>query len=178
MHQNYVFIARSLDGYIADKNGGLDWLNTVPNPQNIDLGYQGFIKTMDAIVMGRKTFEVVCGFDIPWPYTIPVFILSRSLQTIPDEHQNKTEIVKGSLPEILDFIHKKGHSKLYIDGGATIQSFLQEDLIDELIISTIPVLLGGGIPLFGKLPGHMEFEHVESKVYLNAITQNRYKRKI
>ena len=176
-NRNTVFIARSLDGYIADKNGGLDWLSSVPNPEHLDLGYEKFIKDMDAIVMGRTTFEMVCSFDIQWPYHIPVFVLSSSLKSLPEEFEDKAEIVKGPLSAILEVIHKKGSSQLYIDGGVTVQNFLKEDLIDELIITTIPILLGGGVPLFGELPKEMEFEHVESVLFLDAIVQDCYRRK-
>ena len=175
--RNIVFIARSLDGYIADKNGGLDWLNSVPNPDHLDLGYEKFIKSVDAIVMGRTTFETVCSFDMEWPYKIPVFVLSFSLESLPEDYKDKAEIVLGSLSEILEQIHKKGYKQLYIDGGVTVQNFLKEDLIDELIITTIPILLGGGIPLFGELPKEMEFEHVESHLYLDALVQDCYRRK-
>lgn len=174
--QNKVFIARSLDGYIADKNGGLDWLNLVPNPDHLDLGYEKFIQSVDAIVMGRASFETVCSFDMEWPYKLPVFVLSKSLKSVPEDLENKVALVSGSLSEILDQLHKKGYMRLYIDGGATIQSFLKEDLIDELIITTIPILLGGGIPLFGELPKEMEFEHVKSELFLNALVQDSYRR--
>jgi len=175
--KNTVFIARSLDGYIADKNGGLDWLNSVPNPDQQDLGYEKFIHSVDAIVMGRATFEMVNSFDMEWPYSLPVFVLSNSLKSVPEELTDKVEIIKGSLSEILDQIHKKGHMYLYIDGGLTIQNFLKEDLIDELIITTIPVLLGDGFPLFGELPGELAFEHVQSELYLDALVQDTYRRK-
>ncbi len=174
---NTVFIATSLDGYIADKEGGIDWLHAIPNPDQIDMGYNELIARVDALVMGRTTFETVCGFDMDWPYTLPVYVLSRSLKEIPEKYAERVFLVKGTLTEVLDEIHANGHHRLYIDGGATIQSFLKEDLIDELIISTIPVLLGGGSPLFGELDHKMDFEHVESRRYLDAIVQNHYRRK-
>lgn len=177
MSRNKVFIARSLDGYIADKKGGLDWLNSVPNPDHLDLGYEKFIQSVDAIVMGRTTFEMVCSFDMDWPYTLPVFVLSNKLDSVPADLKNKVVLVSGPLTEILDQIHKKGYTRLYIDGGVTVQNFLKEDLIDELIITTIPILLGGGIPLFGELPKEMEFEHVESVLFLDALVQDSYRRK-
>lgn len=77
-NQNSVFIATSLDGYIADENGSLDWLQSIPNPNNETMGYEDFIQRMDALVMGRKTFETVLGFGIDWPYSIPVFVLSTT----------------------------------------------------------------------------------------------------
>jgi len=177
-NKNYVFIARSLDGYIADKNGELDWLqNTVPNPEHKDLGFETFLNKVDAIIMGRNTFEVVCSFDGDWPYSKPVFVLSSTLETIPEKYMDKAKVVNGSLKEVLDKIHMKGYTQLYIDGGATVQSFLKEDLIDELIITSLPILLGGGIPLFTELPKPMEFEHIKSELFLNAITQDSYRRK-
>ena len=174
--KNSVFIVASLDGYIADKNGGLDWLQAIPNPDNDDMGYVAFTNTIDALVMGRKTFETVCGFDVDWPYKKPVFVLSKTLKEIPESHQGKAFLVKGTLTEILDQIHNKGFSRLYIDGGTTIQNFLKEDLIDELVLSTIPVLLGGGSPLFSKLSDKLKFELIGTKTYLNQITQSHYKR--
>lgn len=172
-----VFIAKSLDGYIADSNDELDWLQIVPNPDKLDFGYEKFINRVDALVMGRVTFEIVCSFDCDWPYKIPVFVLSSSLDLISEEYKEKAEIVSGTLSEIIKKLNSKGYSQLYIDGGATIQSFLKEDLIDEIIVTTIPILLGGGTSLFGELPNNMEFEHVESILYLDAIVQNCYIRK-
>ena len=175
--RNSVYIATSIDGYIADKNGGIDWLNSVPNPDKSDLGYAKFNERIDAMVMGRNTFETVCGFDIDWPYKIPVFVLSNSLKEIPEDYQDKAYLVVGSMKEITEHINQKGYLRLYIDGGATVQSFLKEDLIDELIITTIPVVLGEGIPLFTSLKQALDFELVTSKVYLNQLVQSHYSRK-
>ena len=175
--KNSVFIAISLDGYIADKNGGIDWLHSIPNPENDDMGYVEFFNDIDALVMGRITFETVCGFDVDWPYDKPVFVLSNKLNEIPESHKGKAFLVKGTLMEILDQIYEKGLNKLYIDGGTTIQNFLKEDLIDEMVLTTIPVLLGGGSPLFSELPKELKFELIKVKTYLNQVTQKHYKRK-
>ena len=175
--KNKVFIATSIDGYIADKNGGIDWLHSIPNPDNIDMGYGGFTSQIDALVMGRTTFETVCGFKLDWPYQKPVFVLSNRLKQIPKEYEGKVELVNGRLKEIMVKIHNKGYYRLYIDGGRTIQSFLEEDLIDEMTITIIPTLLGGGIPLFTEFPNDLEFECVDSKIYLDKIVQNRFLRK-
>lgn len=174
---NKVFIAASLDGYIADRKDGLDWLNTVPNPEQLDMGYNNFMEQVDALVMGRKTFETVCGFDGDWPYKKPVFVLSGTMKIIPEEYRDKVELVKGNLTDVLGKIHKKGYYKLYIDGGLTIQNFLKEDLIGELTITVIPIVLGGGSPLFSQLPKELEFTLLESKVFLNQLVQNHYRRK-
>ncbi len=174
---NKVFIATSLDGYIADKDGGLDWLTSVPFPKNSDMGYSEFASKIDALVMGRTTFETVCGFDVDWPYKQPVYVLSNTLNEIPEDFKDKAQLIKGTLPEVIAEIHQNGHYHLYIDGGKTIQSFLNEDLIDTIVISVIPKLLGDGIPLFSKLPNNLEFECLDSKVYSNKVVQNTFSRK-
>ena len=149
---NSVFIATSIDGYIADRNGNLDWLNTVPNPNNYDMGYKDFMNRIDALVMGRTTFETVLGFNVPWPYHKPVFVLSNHLKSIPESHKDKAFLINGQLTDVLKSINQQGYQNLYIDGGITIKNFLKEDLIDEMILTTIPIVLGGGTSLFGDLP--------------------------
>ncbi|ASO06605.1 5-amino-6-(5-phosphoribosylamino)uracil reductase [Arenibacter sp. NBRC 103722] len=175
--RNLVFIGASLDGYIADRNGGLNWLTAIPNPEQSDMGYTEFMAQVDALVMGRKTFETVCGFEGDWPYAKPIFIVSRTFDTIAEEYRDKAELVKGSLVQILEKIHNKGYHRLYIDGGVTIQNFLKEDLIDEITITTIPIVLGGGSALFSVLPKELEFTLVASKVFLDQLVQNHYIRK-
>ena len=175
--KNSVYIATSIDGYIADKNGEIDWLDTIPIPDNEGMGYVEFTNSIDALVMGRITFETVLGFDVDWPYKKPVFVLSNSLDEIPESHKGMAYLVKGTLTEILKQIHNKGFHRLYIDGGITIQTFLQEDLIDEMIITIIPVVLGGGSPLFSELSKELEFELVDSKVYFDQLIQHHFKRK-
>jgi dihydrofolate reductase len=173
---NIVYIATSLDGFIADSEGGVEWLNEIPNPEAGDFGWGEFMSGIDALLMGRNTFETVCGFDMDWPYQKPVFVLSSTLNEIPESYKGKAHLEKGPLREVLARIHKQGYDRLYIDGGKVIQSFLQEDLIDELILTIIPTLLGGGTPLFSELSGKLDFEFVESKVYLDQILQNRFVR--
>lgn len=172
--KNKVFIATSLDGFIADKDGGIDWLHNVPNPDGNDMGYGDFMNEVDALIMGRNTFETVCSFDIDWPYSKPVYVLSNSLQEIPRKYVGKAFLVNGKLKEVLDQVHANGHNNLYIDGGATIQSFLKEGLIDSMIITRIPILLGAGIPLFGNLDAPQNFKCVSTKRFLDAVVQNRF----
>ncbi len=175
--KNKVFIATSLDGYIADKDGGIAWLDTIPEINTIDSGYDEFTADIDAMVMGRVTFETVARFDMDWPYAKPVFVLSTSLTEIPEKCQGKVHLIKGSPSIVLQQIHEKGYHRLYIDGGKLIQSFLKEDLIDELVITIIPILLGGGTPLFGTLDRKLEFECKRSTHFLDAIVQNHFIRK-
>jgi dihydrofolate reductase len=175
-HQNKVFIATSLDGYIADKDGKVEFLDTFPAPPGDDMGYSAFTDTIDALLMGRNSFETVLGFNIPWPYTKPVFVWSHTLTQVPNELTSKIQIVKGSALEVLKQIHALGYQSLYIDGGKTIQSLLAHNLIDEMTITTVPVVLGDGIPLFRQLDEMKKFIGISSKLYPNGLVQNVYKR--
>lgn len=175
--KNIVFIAKSLDGYIAGKNGEIDWLHAIPNPDNDDLGYLELMNDIDAIVMGRNTFETVLGFGGEWPYSKPVFVLSHTLKEVPEEVLEKVYLISGNPREVLAIIHEREYFRLYIDGGTTIQAFLKEDLINELRITTIPILLGGGFPLFGELTASMVFEQVKTRVFLQQLVQTHYRRK-
>ncbi len=137
------------------------------------MGYHTFMSQIDALIMGRNTFETVCNFDIGWPYDKPVFVLSNTLTHLP-KFSDKAELVKGDLSDVLNKIHARGLMNLYIDGGKTIQSFLREDLIDEMTITVIPYLLGGGIPLFSSLSTSLLFECIQSQIYLEKIVQNTF----
>ena len=172
---NYIYIASSLDGFIATKDGGLDWLNEIPNPDQSDYGYAEFNSGIDAIVMGRNTFEKVLTFDF-WPYDKPVFVLSNSLDSVPDDISGKAEIVKGDLRKLIDNLKKRGLRNLYVDGGRGIQSFLEEDLIDEMIITRVPILLGEGIPLFGKLKNSLKFSLKKTESLNETLVKTHYTR--
>lgn len=173
---NLVYIATSIDGYIAPEDGSLEWLNTVPVPEGEDLGFSEFIQRVDAVVMGRATFEVVQGFGIGWHYPVPGIILSSTLTELPDAFLKDTFLMRGEPERIVAEARAKGFENLYIDGGATIQRFLQADLIDELIITEIPILLGGGDRLFGTLEETLKFSLVESTVLLNQLVKRRFRR--
>lgn len=171
---NIVYIATSLDGYIADKHNNIDWLHDIPNPDGSDLGFSQFMSSIDALVMGRNTLEKVLSFDCDWPYSKPVFVLSNTMTSVPTGYEDKVFLVNGELNTIVKELNGKGLQNLYIDGGVTIQNFLKEDMIDELIITTIPVLLGGGIPLFGELSEPLKFKHSQSNQMLDCIVQNHF----
>jgi dihydrofolate reductase len=173
---NIVYIACSLDGYIARKDGGIDWLTEIPNPEQSDYGFTDFMERVDGIVMGRKTFELVQTFD-PWPYGKPLFVLSRSQAEIPTALRGKAEYVHGPLTEVVESLRARGMKHLYIDGGKTIQSFLQLDLIDELIITRIPIILGSGIPLFAEMEREIRFALVNSEILNKDLVKNTYARK-
>lgn len=172
---NLVFIATSIYGYIAKPDGSIDWLFDVPNPDGSDFGYNDFIKNIDAILMGRITFDKVLTFG-KWPYDKPVFLLTNTITNVGENLKGIVEIVKGELKSVLEKLHNRGFKNLYIDGGKTISNFLNEDLIDEMIITRIPVLLGDGIPLFNKSDVELKFEHVRTEVFYNGLIQSHYKR--
>jgi dihydrofolate reductase len=172
---NYVYIAMSLDGFIATSDGNLDWLNETPNPENSDYGFAEFMSCTDAVVMGRKTFEKILTFDV-WPYTKPVFVPSRSKISIPKNLKGKAESINGSPKMIVEQLKELGHQNLYIDGGITIQGFLEEDLIDEMIITRVPILLGDGIPLFGKLNQRLHFSLKKTELLNENLVKSYYTR--
>ncbi|OBT16952.1 diacylglycerol kinase [Vibrio sp. UCD-FRSSP16_10] len=171
---NIVYIATSLDGYIADKNSNIDWLHDVPNPDGSDFGFADFMARIDALVMGRNTLNMVLSFDIDWPYSKPVFVLSNTLKTVPEHLKDKVFLVNGDLNSIVRDLKQQGYNDLYIDGGKTVQSFLQQDLIDELIITTIPIILGGGITLFGSLDEPLKFKHLQSERLVDHMVKNTF----
>lgn len=174
---NIVYIATSLDGFIAGPNGELDWLMQFPNPEQSDYGFADFMSRIDALVMGRSTYDMVASFGGEWPYPKPVFVLSNTLKDIPEHLTDKVEVVSGDLQQIVTDLDARGYSALYIDGGKTIQSFMREGLIDEMVLSKIPVVLGDGIPLFGPLDAPQYFELAGTESFKNGITKTRYLRK-
>jgi dihydrofolate reductase len=166
-----VFIATSLDGFIARQDGALDWL---PADGGEPHGYDEFIATVDAIVIGRKTFETVLAFDA-WPYgTKPVVVLSKRPSALRAPDGAVCDMMTGTPPEIVDRLSARGMKHLYVDGGVTIQGFLQAGLIQRMIITRIPVLLGSGIPLFGPLSHDVRLEHVATRSYPSGMVQSEY----
>lgn len=172
---NKIYMAVSLDGYIADKNGSVDWLSIVPMTDEVQKCFTDFMETIDCLVMGRNTFETVKSFG-EWPYDKKVFVVSSSMTTIAKGYEDKAELIKGLASEIVKSLNDKGFNNLYIDGGKTIQNFLEEDLIDEMIISVVPTLLGGGKSLFGELDNSKEFKLLNTKVLSNMLVQSHYKK--
>ena len=171
-----VFIAASLDGFIARPDGDIDWLHR-PEYETAELKgvtYERFIATVDALVMGRKTLDKVLSFP-EWPYEgTQVIVLSRQQLQIPAHLEGKVEVMAGDVTTLLATLAERGMKHLYIDGGQTIQAFLDAGLINELIITRIPVLLGQGIPLFGQVGSEHELRHVATYVSDNGFVQSRY----
>jgi dihydrofolate reductase len=165
-----VFIATSLDGFIAREDGAFDWLPNDPEPH----GYEEFIASVDALVIGRKTFETAAAFD-PWPYgEKPVFVLTSRPSAWKAPDGSVCEFLSGNPREIVDRLTERGLHHLYIDGGVTIQGFLEAGLIQHLIVTRVPVLLGSGIPLFGPLSRDVRVNHVATRSYPSGLVQSEY----
>jgi dihydrofolate reductase len=172
---NIVYIAASLDGYIATVDGGIDWLHDVPNPTKSDYGWSGFVERIDALIMGRNTYEKVLTFG-EWPYEKTVLVATNTLNDVPSHLEGKVRFIKGQPSDLIAEANRQGYESLYIDGGITIQGFLAADLVDELILTHIPVLLGDGYPLFGKLADPLKFRHTKTEIYNDTLVQTSYER--
>jgi dihydrofolate reductase len=168
-----AYIAVSLDGFIARKNGDLDWL-PAGEEGGEDFGYAEFMSTIDHVVMGRNTFEKVLTLG-RWRYDKKVIVLTSRDLTIPLELDDKVEVLHLSPRELVQEMEERGAKHIYLDGGVTIQRFLRESLVDEMTITTIPILLGEGLPLFGKLEKDVMLELVKSQSFKNGFVQNKYK---
>ena len=169
-----VYVGTSLDGFIARKDGDIDWLVKYQNKE-VHNSYNEFIKRIDAMVIGRGTFEKVILFP-EWPYEKKVFVLSNGLKQLPEIVKEKATLVAMKPAAVLSYLSEKGYSNIYVDGGKVIQSFLKEDLIDELIITKVPELIGSGIPLFGYLEKDLRFEHISTNIYSDGLVKSHYKR--
>ncbi len=166
-----VFVGASVDGFIARADGGLDWL---PADGGEPHGFEEFMASVDALVMGRNTFDVVLAFG-GWFYGAkPVFVLSnRPLPPAPAGAV--VERMAGSPADIVAALAARGIGHIYVDGGVTIQRFLRAGLIQRLIVTRVPVLIGEGIPLFGPLPADVRLEHVATRSFPSGLVQTEYR---
>ena len=169
-----VYIGTSLDGFIAKPDGNIDWLTQYANDDAIH-AYEEFMNGIDAIVLGRGTFEKILTFP-SWPYEKKAFVLSSSLKQLPGTLQDKATLLSMRPKELLSYLLGMGFSSIYVDGGKVIQSFLKEDLIDDLIISKVPVIIGNGIPLFGFLSADLKCKHMRTETQSNGLVRSYYKR--
>ncbi len=174
-----VFIVTSADGYIATKTGDITWLEKAGKTEiTVDMGFNDFLQAIDCIIMGRKTMEKISSFNLTqeqWPYgNTRIFVLSRKLKAPPENLKSKVEMYSGKIPVLISRLEEEGYHHAYIDGGSTITSFLNLGLIDEMIITQAPILLGEGIPLFGKLHKNIMLSDTQVKVYPNDFIQQKY----
>ena len=170
-----VFCGISLDGFIARADGALDFLEGDGTAEMGDHGYEAFVAGIDAIVMGRNSFEKVMSFDA-WPYTKKVIVLSTRAVDLSAARARgaDVEVMNASPQELVDQLAAKGFRRLYIDGGLTVQRFLRAGLIDRLIVTHVPVLIGQGIPLFGALEKDLRLKLVDSRAHPGGLVQSEY----
>lgn len=167
-----VYIATSLDGFIARKDGKIDWLTGGEGGE--DYGYADFISTINYVVMGRNTYEKVLTFG-GWPYTKKVIVLRSRELTLPSELAKRVEVLSLAPQELINELERRDAHHIYLDGGMTIQRFLRANLVDEMTITIIPILIGEGLPLFGALKMDMKVELLRSEAFKNGFVQNKYK---
>ena len=171
-----VFIAVSLDGFISRPDGSIDWLNHANTliPEGEDLGFGEFMERTDVLIMGKNTFEQALTFG-EWQYgNKQVIVMSRKGIKIPEALRENVIISAEDPALLLNWLAFRGTRQVYVDGGQTIQSFLREGLISELNITTIPILLGSGRPLFGSLKADINLRHIFTKPYPFGFVQSRY----
>ena len=169
-----VFIATSLDGYIAKPDGDIDWLmDKRYELEGEGFGYQELYDACDLLVMGRNSFEKVAGFD-EWPYPDKrIVVLSRSSKSLSKEIDS-VELFCGSVSELIEMLTLQNSNHIYIDGGKVVQSFIKEGVVTDMTITTIPILLGEGIKLFGALSEEKHLKLISAKGYENGFVQSKY----
>ena len=178
-----VFIATSVDGFIAKKDGSVDWLHSAGNPEadmgeQADMGFADFMASVDCMVMGRKCMEVISSMNLTpeqWPYgDTRIIVLSNTLKEAPDNMKDKVEMYSGDLNELVAKLEREGFKHGYIDGGTTIQAFINLGLIDEMTITRAPILLGEGLPLFGKTAKDIKLEQTQATAFPNDFIQEKF----
>ena len=178
-----AYIATSADGFIARANGSVDWLETAGNPEaGVSEGYIDFtsyIATVDCMIMGRKCMEKISSFDLPpeqWPYgTMKIIVLSNTVLTPPDNMKDKVEMYAGDLTALLGSLESEGYQSAYIDGGSTIQNFINLGRLNEIIITQMPILIGNGAPLFGGTLRDVHLTNPQAVVCPSNYVQLRYR---
>jgi dihydrofolate reductase len=166
-----VFCGVSVDGFLARPDGALDFLDAGGQEPH---GFEEFYGGVDVVVMGRKTFEVVLTFG-KWFYgKKQVVVLSSRALDFSSVKSGVVEQMSGEPADIVAQLKKRGFKHAYIDGGMTIQRFLAAGLIDRLVVTRVPVLIGEGIPLFGPLPRDLSLRHVDTRSFRGGLVQSEY----
>jgi dihydrofolate reductase len=175
MITGHVFIATSLDGFIARPDGDIGWLLERDDPTE-DHGYASFIADKDAIVMGRGSYEKVLTMG-EWAYDRPVLVLSRQLAgtPVPEALQGKVRFSNCTPSDAMTQLASEGVRRVYVDGGQVVQSFLRDSLIADMVVTTVPVLIGTGIPLFGALPQDVSLALESSRHFPSGLVQSTYR---
>jgi len=177
-----VYIATSVDGFIAKPDGNVDWLHTAGDLEadmgDEDMGFRAFMNSVDCMIMGRKSMEMISNLNLTpeqWFYgDMRIVVLSNTVERAPNNLKGKVEMYSGDLTSLVASLEKEGFKHTYIDGGKTIQSFINLQLVDEITLTRIPLLLGEGVPLFGKTLKEIKLEKAKAKAFANDFVQVKY----
>ncbi|MEA3372250.1 MAG: dihydrofolate reductase family protein [Campylobacterota bacterium] len=184
-----IFIAPSVDGYIATEDGGVHWLETAGKSvsdidekselmQHFNNSMPNYMQNIDCMIIGRKLMEVLSSFNLTpeqWPYgNTKIIALSSTIKEAPENLQEHVEIYSGSIPLLISKLENEGYKHAYVDGGTTITSFFNLELINEMTLTLAPVLLGSGIPLFGKLSKQIKLEDAKATTFPNNFVELKY----
>jgi len=176
-----VFIATSADGFIATPDGDVDWLMesaATEEPVAMGLSMEDYMQSVDCMVMGRKCMEKIASFNLTaeqWPYgDTRIIVLSKSLQQVPSGLPDTVEMYAGDIPELIAQLETEGYQHAYVDGGSVITSFLNLKLINDMVITQAPLILGEGLRLFGKISHRIKLTEVTAEAYANGFSQNHY----
>lgn len=174
MRKLSLYIASSIDGYIAKSDGSVEWLDDFPNPDEPEMGYFDFIKGVDTLLFGANTYRRVLTFG-EWPYEgKECFVFSRNPVAA---HDDKATFISGDIVHFVSELKNKPGKTIWLVGGGEVNSLLlQNDLVDEIILTIVPMALGAGIPLFatGKLDKVLKLTN--TKIYTNGMVQLTYNR--
>jgi dihydrofolate reductase len=179
-----ICIATSADGFIATEDGEVEWLETAGNADvdmgdESDMGMTDYLASVDCMIMGRKCMDKISSFNLTpgqWPYgDIRIIVLSNTIKEAPENLRGRVEIYSGEIPALISRLESEGFQHAYVDGGTTITYFINLKLINELNITQAPVLLGTGIPLFGKMYKHIKLEQAQATAYPNDFITTNYK---
>ena len=167
-----VFCGTSVDGFLARRNDTFDFLKA---GEGVPHGFTEFLKSVDVVVIGRRTFDVVRKLGHFELYgKTPVVVLSTTPLELSSIREAKIEQMRGTPQEIVAQLEKRRFKHAYLDGGITIQRFLRDGLVDRITVTRVPVLIGEGIPLFGPVPGDIKLRHVRSRSYPGGLVQSVY----
>ncbi|MCB2220870.1 MAG: dihydrofolate reductase family protein [Bacteroidetes bacterium] len=176
MRKIILYIAQSLDGYIAKSDGDVSWLEQIPNPDQSDYGYRAFYDTIDTTLMGRKTFDQICSFDIPFPYADK----TNYVFTHHPNHGTKEPVnfVSKNPLNLINNLKKTKGKNIWLVGGSQLNTFfLKHQLIDALRLFIMPVVLGSGIPLFHSLKQPASFELIDQQRFSSGVVELIYQLK-
>ncbi len=171
-----LYIAQSLDGFIARPDGNLDWLTSTPNPQTGDYGYADLFSSVGTIIMGRKTYEAIIGFGLDWPYSdYDTYIVTKNSNLTV--HTPNTSPLTGNLKDFVTELKKTAQKDIWlVGGGQVITEFINEDLLDKMIIAIMPKIIGEGLPLFAHKPKETHWKLIEAKPFDTGVVSLTYEK--